>query len=144
MFPTKGFTSWDPWRELQRIHAEMDRLVQGTPALGGGEVPAVDVWADDDTLCVRALVPGLAREDLEVSVDGDALTIRGSLPAQSLGEGETWHRRERDTGRFTRTLQLPWLVDAERVQARCKDGVLEIDLPRSAADKPKRIPVAAS
>jgi HSP20 family protein len=143
MFGTQRFTTWNPWREMQRLQNEMDRLLQGAERPVAGENPAIDVWSDENGLHVRALVPGCAREDLDVSVVGDLLTLRGALPARSLKEGESWHRREREGGKFARTLQLPFTVDADAVQARCKDGVLEVELPRAASEKPRRITVKA-
>ena len=130
---------WSPWRELERLQAEMDRMT----STSAGEIPPMDVWANEDGALVRALVPGSTREDLEVSVVSDMLTVRGTLPTQELKPGESWHRHERVGGPFARTLQLPFTVDADAVKATCKNGVLMVELPRSPTEKPRRIAVNA-
>ncbi len=143
MFFQSPFQTWSPLREMERIQAQMQRLMREAGPEEARTFPPIDLWANDETWTLRALVPGAAREDLEVSVVGDTLTLRGSLPAQALEENESWHREERSTGRFARTLQLPFAVDPDGVKARCKDGVLEVDLPRAASDKPRKIAVTA-
>jgi HSP20 family protein len=141
MFSQAMAARWSPWRELERVQAEMDRLTQQGARVA--EVPPIDVWAEEDGVLLRALVPGAALEDLEVSVVGDTLTLRGTLPAQALKDQDSWHRHERAGGKFARTLQLPFGVDADAVKATCKDGVLEVVLPRSPSEKPRRITVNA-
>jgi HSP20 family protein len=141
MYSQQTATRWSPWRELERLQAEMDRLTR--PMGAAAEIPPMDVWANEDGVLVRALVAGAAREDLEVSVVSDTLTVRGKLPAQELKQGESWHRHERHGGAFARTLQLPFTVDADAVKATCKNGVLEVELPRSPTEKPRRITVNA-
>jgi HSP20 family protein len=143
MYSQQTATRWSPWRELERLQAEMDRLTQPMGAASAGEIPPMDVWANEDGVLVRALVPGATREDLEVSVVSDTLTVRGKLPAQELEKGESWHRHERLGGAFARTLQLPFTVDADAVKATCKNGVLAVELPRSPTEKPRRITVKA-
>jgi HSP20 family protein len=81
--------------------------------------------------------------DLEISVVGDTLTLRGVRAPEKLGEGENYHRRERGSGRFTRALQLPFRIEADEVSATLKNGVLNITLPRAQADRPRKIQVKA-
>ncbi len=131
--------SWSPFEELERLQASLER---GGVALGGANSgPAIDVWSEGDTLRLRALVPGVKPEDLEITVEGDSLTIRGSNAATGPRNGDRWLLRERAGGKFARTLQLPFAVEADAVKARVANGVLEMELPRSAAEKPRRIPV---
>lgn len=137
-------TMWDPWRELSRLHNEVSRLF-GAEAAGRhhGIAPRVNVWTNDDGALLRALLPGFTQDKLDISVLGDSVTISGERGASDHEQGVTYHRREREAGRFSRTLQLPFRVESEAVKAVFKNGVLEVMLPRATADKPKRISVKA-
>ncbi len=131
--------AWSPFEELERLQASFAR---GGIALGGASAgPAIDVWNEGDTLRLRALVPGVKPEDLEITVEGDELTIRGTLAAEGPQSGDRWLLRERAGGKFARTLQLPFAVEADAVKARVANGVLEMELPRSESEKPRRIPI---
>ena len=115
------------------------RFPRTSPA-AGRDIP-LNAWVTDDAVTVRAEVPGLSAQDIEVTVDGEELVIAGDRPALELGDGETFHRRERHTGRFERRLELPYRVELDAVDATAKDGVLEIRLPRASEDRPKTIAV---
>ncbi len=134
---------------FNQIHDEMDRMLKGvfgrtpdwlTPGAFRPQ-PAVNVWQDDEAVVVEAELPGLKSEQLEISVAGDELSLKVQRPDLEA-EGVTYHRRERPTGTFTRTVPLPAEVDADRVQAELRDGVLRITLPKVPAAKPRRIEVA--
>lgn len=135
---------------------EMDRLVThffGQQPNGGSAqprwgvaatgFPALNVWEDGDTLYAEAEVPGVKSEDIEVSVVGSDLTIRGHRGPQTQ-EGVSYHRQERPVGEFTRVLRLPAEVDSSKVEASLSNGVLLIKLPKAEAAKPKKIKVATS
>lgn len=142
MYGIRNLNHWNPWAELERFQAEFER---GVPSLGATlQSPAIDVWSEGEGLRLRALVPGVKPEDLEITVEGDALTLRGTIAAAGAQAKDRWLRRERASGTFARSLQLPFAVDAEAVKARLANGVLEVELPRSAAEKPRRIPVQAN
>lgn len=145
-------TRWQPfsdvWSEMNQLHEEMNRVfdrygyrdrLRGTaPAY-----PALDMWQDDDNLYIEAELPGMKLEDLEIYVSGDnQLGLKGSrgIPQQ---EKAAWHRRERTYGEFTRAISLPCPVDADKVHASLKHGVLTMTLPKIQATKPKRIEVKA-
>jgi HSP20 family protein len=138
----------DPFRELRRLQDEMGRLVQASAPAGGlglaaaaaGGFPAVNVYAGRDGIAVVAELPGVEADDLEVHAHGDTLTIRGARRPAAEKE-EAYHRRERRSGAFTRTVQLPFRVDPERVEARLEDGVLRLSLGRPEEDKPRRIEI---
>jgi len=100
-----------------------------------------EVVREGDGLRLRALVPGMKPEDLEITVQGDALTIRGQRAAGGQNAGERWLRQERGSGTFARSLQLPFAIHADGVKARLANGVLEMEIPRSAAEQPRRIQV---
>lgn len=139
-------------RPLMQLRDEMNRLTGNyfgtTPSqwvasqlAGPASFPALNVWECGEELYAEAEVPGLKAEDLDISVVGSDLTIRGRRGAQ-LPEGSVAHRQERGSGEFTRVLRLPIEVDAAKVEASLKDGVLLIKLPKAESAKPKKIKVS--
>jgi HSP20 family protein len=137
---------------LVHLRDEMDRLAHdffgptasAAPARWGWHVqgfPALNVWEDGEALYAEAEVPGLKAEDLDISVVGADLTLRGRR-GESAREGVTYHRQERAGGEFNRVLRLPVEVDAAAVEATLSDGVLLVKLPKAAAAKPKKIKVS--
>jgi HSP20 family protein len=109
-----------------------------------GNYPAMNVWVNADGAMVTAELPGIDVDDLDISVQNNTLTMRGSRNPEELEEGDTYHRQERRYGQFQRTFQLPFEVEAGEVEATYEKGVLRLNLPRSEADKPKRIQVKVS
>jgi HSP20 family protein len=101
----------------------------------------VNIWTNPEGLVVTAELPGVEPESLEISALGETLTIRGERKPLEAGENTTWHRRERRYGTFTRTIDLPYGIDAESVDASCRNGVLRIALRRPEAEKPRKIEV---
>ena len=134
----------DPFRELRRLQDEMGRLMQAFAPTGGlitaGGFPTVNVYAGRDGIVVVAELPGVEPGDLEVHAHRDTLTIRGTRRPPAEDEA-AYHRRERRSGTFTRTLQLPYRVDPGRVEARLENGVLRLSLGRPEEDRPRRIEV---
>jgi HSP20 family protein len=108
---------------------------------GGGAYPPVNVFRKGDDFAVIAEVPGVKKSDLDVQVKGNTIRISGS---KSVGypEGAGVHRRERLGGRFDRVVTLPFEIEADAVQAECRDGLLALLLPRAAKDRPRTIQVA--
>jgi HSP20 family protein len=100
------------------------------------------VWANEEGVIVSAELPGVAPEDIDISVVGDTLTLSGTRNSEEA-EGFTYTRRERGHGEFTRTFQLPFQIQGDQVEASFDKGVLHITLPRVEEDKPKRIEVKA-
>jgi HSP20 family protein len=134
----------DPFRELRRLQNEMSQLM-GTlePARGpmaAGGFPAVNIYAGHDGIAVVAELPGVEKDDLEVHAQRDTLTIHGTRRPAAERE-EAYHRRERRSGVFTRTLQLPFQIDPERIEAQLENGVLRLSLSRPEEDKPRRIEI---
>ena len=132
------------WRELNRLQRDMDRLYHsGYPSYlrSAPSFPALNIWSNEDELIVTAEVPGINPEDLDISVVGDNLTMKGERKSEDLEEGARYHRQERGYGSFSRTVQLPFPVDIDKVNAKFTNGVLEIALPRAEADKPRKIAV---
>ncbi len=135
------------WRELDRLQRDMDRMVSsGYPSYmrTAPSFPALNIWSNEDELIITAEVPGINPEGLDISVVGDSLTLKGSRDAEELEEGARYHRQERGYGNFSRTVQLPFPVEIDSVNAKFTNGVLEINLPRAEADKPRKIAVKSA
>lgn len=140
-----GRPEWNPFAELQRMQDEMNRMFSAfedrtAPA---PDYPPANIWVGEDCAVVTAELPGVSEKDLDLTVREDMLTLQGKIEPGFDPEKVEWHRRERPYGAFSRTVMLPFRVDAERVRAKFTNGVLEIELPRPEADKPKRIAIAA-
>ncbi|MBV8889173.1 MAG: Hsp20/alpha crystallin family protein [Alphaproteobacteria bacterium] len=134
----------DPFAEMRRMQNDMNRLASSY-ARGAEprDFPPVNLWLGEHSVVVTAELPGASRDDVTISLQEDVLTLQGERkPASSDGE-IVWHRRERASGRFSRTIQLPFRADPDRVQARFSNGTLEIELPRPEADRPRRIEIRA-
>lgn len=143
MRPFGHLAAADPLRELRRLQDEMGRLVgtfSPTAPRMAGEFPAVNVFAGRDGIAVVAELPGVAKDDLDIQAHRDTLVLRGTRRPASERE-DAYHRRERRSGTFTRSIQLPYLVDPGRVEAQLEDGVLRLSLPRPEEDRPRRIPI---
>lgn len=146
-WPTWGWTS--PFDELERMRRQMDWLssgltrdLLGTPA--AGVFPLMNITEDKDNYYVRAELPGLKADDLDISVTGDALSISGERKLPAEDEKAKYHRREREAGSFSRIITLSAQVDTGKVDARCTDGLLTVILPKAEAAKPKQISVKTS
>ena len=132
----------DPFSELRQLHRQVSRLFDG----GGGaspEFPALNLWGNADEVRVAVEAPGLDPEKIELTVNGNVLSIEGERPADEVGENDVVYRRERLAGHFHRTVRLPYEVDNDRISARYVNGVLHISLPRSEATKPRKIQIEA-
>lgn len=131
----------NPFRDLERFGSALDPFLGGTwGGRGTLEYPPVNVWTGDDKAVLTAELPGINLDELDITVKEDTVTIRGSRDGQA-GEEREYVRRERPTGNFARTFRLPFSVDADQVNAEYRRGVLELTLPRSERDKPKKIEV---
>ena len=133
-------------REMDKIQSEMNRLFDSTFSRryrNAPSFPAVNVWANEDGLIITSEVPGINADDLDIVVVGETMTLSGSRGWDDKSEDTKFHRQERGYGDFTRTVKLPFLVDADKVEASFIDGVLNISLPRKDEDKPTKITVSA-
>ncbi len=104
--------------------------------------PAFNVWANDDGAAVTSELPGVRMDDLDITVSGKRIVIKGTRK-DSEGSGVRYMRRERPAGDFSRSFEMPFQIDAGRVSARLNQGVLQVDLPRAEVDKPRKIVVNA-
>lgn len=103
--------------------------------------PAVNITEDPDKYYVRAELPGIKSDKIDLQVNGRTLTISGERKFQSVVDTAKYHRKERDAGRFARAIKLPGDIDAGGVDARVVDGVLTVEIPKSEASKPKQIAI---
>jgi len=110
----------------------------GSSPSGSGSYPPLNVFRQGDDIVVIAEVPGVRKSDLQLEVKGRTIRIAGTKSV-SYGEKSSVHRRERLAGRFDRALTLPLEIDAEKVKAECRDGILALHLPRAERDKPRAI-----
>lgn len=128
---------WDPWREMRR----MQRLLVGRAIPFAEDFPPLNIWSGENDIIIAAEMPGVDPKQVDISVKGDLVTLSGERPAESLGEGEGYHRQERSHGRFSRGLRLPFRVDSIRVEATYEKGILKVTLPRHEQDKPRKIQI---
>ncbi|MFZ5451518.1 MAG: Hsp20/alpha crystallin family protein [Thermodesulfobacteriota bacterium] len=143
---------WKPFREVSRLRREMDRLWDdffgpGRRALRPMEAewaPAVDVSESADKVEIKAEVPGMEANDIEISLSGDVLTIKGEKKSEREEKKENYHLVERSYGSFSRSLKLPAAVEADKIEASYKQGVLSISCPKKAEAKPKAIEIKAT
>ncbi|HOU52451.1 MAG TPA: Hsp20/alpha crystallin family protein [Myxococcota bacterium] len=138
---------WDPFREFERLHEEVDRLFRNvTPsgAVAGSQcwVP-VDVLENAEEVVLRAELPGVKPDQVDVRIEDNVLTLSGEKKLENEEKKDQYLRVERFYGKFSRAFTLPHYVDAGKVVAEYKDGVLTLHLPKKAETKPRQIPVKA-
>jgi HSP20 family protein len=135
------------WREMDRLQQDMNRLFGDSTVnrmRKAPSFPAINIWAAEDSARITAEIPGVLKDDLEINVTDDTLTLSGVRVQDELPEGARYHRQERRHGEFNRSIQLPYTVDVNKVKAAFKNGVLTVELPRVEAEKPKKITIKAS
>lgn len=137
---------WDPFREMMSIRQMMDRVLDETFSrqLGHAEewnVPSVDMYQTEKELVVKAVLPGMKAEDIQISITADVLTLRGESRQEQEVKDATYHLRERRFGSFSRSLPLPTAVITDQAHAEFENGVLTLILPKSEEARPKTISV---
>jgi len=143
---------WSPFRQLSTLRDEIDRLfespltalTQSPNQFSSGWMPAVDLSEDKDNLYLKAELPGMKKEDIQVSIHEGVLSLSGERTLDERCKGAEVYRSERFLGRFQRTLTLPVPINAETVKATYRDGILNVVLPKTEESKPKHIEVKAS
>ncbi len=145
----RPYRGWAPpvMREMEQLRREMNRLFADWPTRSQWRVapgfPAVNVWTGDDNAVVSAELAGVDLQDIEIAVEDDTLTMRGNRKPDELEEGAMYHRQERRYGSFSRSIRVPFRVEAGKVEATLLNGVLTVTLPRAEDDKPRMIAVKA-
>jgi HSP20 family protein len=142
-------TRWDPFAEMASFRNAIDRMFDEVRPFrsffgdGNGTQTyfPVDVFETDEDVVVKASLPGFKPEDIDISVHGDVLTIKGELKEEKEDKAKNWYRRERRYGSTVRQITLPAEVSTEKADAQFEEGVLRLTLPKSEAAKPKQIKV---
>lgn len=144
-------TRWDPFRELMTLHNRLSHALADSPAYSryddgdyGNWVPPVDILERGDDLVIRAELPGMKRDEIDVRVEENTLVLSGERLREHERQDDKVHRSERVFGTFTRRFGLPTTVDPSRIRARYSDGVLEIVLPKAEEAKPRKIEIDAA
>lgn len=137
---------YDPIRQIDALRRNVDRLFEDWPLAGrfteGASFSRIDLYETENELVAQCEVPGLeSKEDVDISVDQQTLTITGRLKAAEQIKEEQYHRRERFTGKFTRSVSLPVPVASEGISASYRNGILEIRMPKLQGDQRRRIDV---
>ena len=143
--------NWPTFGRLTDLRDEIDRLFEAPLAefarssrLLSGWTPALDVYEDKDSVFVKAELPGMKREEIELSLHDKTLSISGERKAESKHQDAEVYRSERFVGRFQRTISLPSPVASDKVKAQYEDGILTVTLPKTEEAKPKQINVSVS
>lgn len=144
-----NITRWEPLRDFVSMRKDMDRLMDefflmpSTTTRTGWGLPTIDLYQTDDDVVVKASMPGMNPEDLDIQVIGDTLTIRGEAKKDEDQKERTYHIREHQYQSFSRSVTLPVMVKADKANAEMKNGILTLTLPKADETKPKVISVKA-
>jgi HSP20 family protein len=148
-----NITRFDPLGEMVSLRSAMDRLFEDSfvspmswRTVSGGEsvTPAIDVHETPDDIVVTAVLPGIRSEDVDITMTGQSLTLRGEFKADEKVERDQYLYRERRFGTFSRSLQLPVRVEGERAEATFTDGILTLRIPKAEEVKPRQIRINAA
>lgn len=146
MFRNRNY-GYLPWgsigEQIARLNNEFNRVMGRGWRESDRLFPAFNIWSDAEGAVLTAELPGVKVEDIELTVSGNMVTIKGNRTTQ-MAEGDKYFRRERQQGEFARTFELPFQVDPAKVEARSAKGILRLELPRAEADKPKKIAVQSA
>lgn len=143
---------WEPFDGLNRLPSRINDLfdenfgrTRALPsATAGIWLPPVDILESKDAYLIRAELPGMKKEDFNLEVNDGTLTLSGERKAESLTDGVEYHRNERIHGRFSRSFYLPQTVKQEGIKANCRDGMLEIHVPKVEEAKPRQIAISGN
>jgi HSP20 family protein len=137
-----GGRIWDPWREIGQLQNEIGRVLEGArrhTGFGQRELPAVNFYANENDVLLMLELAGIDPAKVDITLTGDTVTIQGEHATETVGPDENFHRRERPTGSFKRTVQLPFAVEPAKTEATYEKGVLSVRLGRPESQKPKKV-----
>jgi len=131
------------WDEFDRLEREVSQLFDAYTGLAtpAPDFPAINIWINPEGSVITAELPGVEPKDIDIQTVGETLTISGERKAEHLAKDVRVHRQERENGRFVRSIELPFPIQADKVDARLEKGILNIYAPRMEADKPKKITI---
>ncbi len=142
---------WDPVRELLALQERMNRLIdqtlsrtrsEGELSTTGAWSPAVDLYETEKSLVLKAELPEVDQDDIELRIDDDRVTLRGKRPVNEAISEKQFVRMERSYGPFHRTFELPTSIDTDKVKADFKKGILTVTMPKKASEKSRQIPIS--
>lgn len=145
-----NLVKWTPWREMATIHNRVSRLFEDpflrTSWFDDGLAltnwnPVIDIYDNDDTVVIKAELPGMDKKDISIDLKDGVLTLKGERSYDNEVKEENYHRKERAYGKFHRSFRLPENVDVDKIKADYKDGILKIDIPKPEEVKPKKVTV---
>jgi len=141
---------WEPFREMSSLRDVIDRMFDegfarpfSSAVFDGSGAPTMDLYQTDEEVVVKAALPGVKAEDVQISVTNGVLSIRGEVREDKEEKGHTYHIRERRVGSFQRSVALPTEVNVDKARAEFEDGILQLTLPKAEQVKPKTITVKA-
>jgi len=142
---------WDPFREMMTLRNAMDRMFEDSIVVpriqsitNGGEAPmALDVYQTDEEVVIKASLPGVKPEDVDISITGDTVTIKGEMKEETEVKEENYLHRERRYGTFSRVVQVPASIQEDKAEATFEDGILKLSLPKAEETRPRQIKVKA-
>ena len=149
--PHGAMTTWRPIRELDEIERHFEDLFSQSflpiwrrmPVKDGEWIPAIDIFEKNDKFVVKAELPGMKQEDIDISISGNNLIVKGKKSTETEVKEQDYYRSERSYGSFFRSIPLPSTVDQKKIEATYEDGVLEISVPKTAEVKQNKIKVQA-
>lgn len=136
------FSELDPFAGMRRMQSDMNRLFDGFgTSRRATAYPPMNFWVGPDSIVMTAELPGLSEDSIDLTVHDTMISIQGEFAEHDTGDDLVWHRRERPRGKFSRSVELPFRVDADNVEARFEHGVLTVEMQRPEEEKPKRIEI---
>ncbi|KPK29704.1 MAG: hypothetical protein AMK69_05775 [Nitrospira bacterium SG8_3] len=145
-----NLVKWNPMREMETLQNRINRLFDGNffPTFSldddmslGNWRPVVDIYENEDTVVVKAELPGVDKKDIKVDLKDGVLTLSGERSHEKEVKEENYYRKERAFGKFHRSFNVPADIDPDKIKAEFKDGVLNVEIPKPEEKKPKKIPV---
>lgn len=145
-----NLTRWEPVREMMTLREAMDRLFDDSfthplsmRGAGSASAPAVDMYQTDDEIVVKASLPGIKADEVQINITGDVLTLKGEVKHEEEKNDKAWHIREQRWGSFQRSVALPTNVVSDKARAEFENGILVITLPKAEEVKPRTITINA-
>lgn len=130
----------DQFANMRRIQSDMNRLFDDFGTSRRATVyPPMNFWVGPDSVVMTAELPGLSEDSIDLTVHDTMISIQGEFADHDTGDDLNWHRRERPKGKFSRSVELPFRVNGDNVEARFENGVLTVEMQRPEGEKPKRI-----
>ncbi|HXQ33148.1 MAG TPA: Hsp20/alpha crystallin family protein [Anaerolineales bacterium] len=141
-----NLTRWEPAREMLTLREAMDRLFDDAftrpfSMRDGWSAPAIDMYQTDDEIVVKASLPGIKADEVQINITGDVLTLKGEVKHEEESKNKAWHIREQRWGSFQRLVALPTNVVADKAKAEFENGILTVTLPKAEEVKPKTITI---